>query len=91
MATVTIASLFVMSAGLFKTGGVNFAGVLLAKLGRRSLWLALIVMMPAIGGLSAFINHTAVVAIFIPVVVGTPLNIMFWVLGSLLIPRFWLF
>jgi di/tricarboxylate transporter len=70
MATVTIAALFVLSAGLFKTGAVNFAGTFLARLGKRSFWLALIVMMPAIAGLSAFINHTAVVAIFIPIMLG---------------------
>lgn len=69
-ATVTIAALFVVSAGLFKSGAVNFVGTYLARLGRRSFWLALVIMMPVIGALSAFINHTAVVAIFIPVVLG---------------------
>lgn len=69
-ATVTIAALFVVSTGLFKSGAVNFAGIYLARLGRRSFWLALVVMMPVIGSLSAFINHTSVVAIFIPVVIG---------------------
>lgn len=70
MATVTIAALFVLSAGLYKTGAVNFTGTLLARLGKRSFWLALIVMMPLIAGLSAFINHTTVVAIFIPIMLG---------------------
>ncbi len=70
MATVTIAALLVLSAGLFRTGAVNFAGTVLARLGKRSFWLALFVMMPTIGVLSAFINHTTVVAIFIPIMLG---------------------
>ncbi len=69
-ATATIAALFVVSAGLFKTGTVNFVGRFIARIGRRSFWLALIVMMLTAGVLSAFINHTAVVAIFIPIVIG---------------------
>ncbi len=70
IATVTIGALFVLSAGLFKTGAVNFAGTFLTRLGRRSFWSALVVMMLAIGALSAFINNIAVVAIFIPIVLG---------------------
>ena len=69
-ATVTIAALFVVSAGLYKTGAVNFIGRVIARIGRRSFWLALIVLMLTVGMLSAFINHTAVVAIFIPLVIG---------------------
>lgn len=69
-ATITIAALFVVSAGLFKTGAVNFAGRTIARIGRRSFWLALIVLMLTVGLLSAFVNHTAVVAIFIPIVIG---------------------
>ena len=66
-ATVTVGAMFVLSAGLFKTGAVNVIGTLLAKLGKISFWLVLIVMMLLVGGLSAFINNTAAVAIFLPV------------------------
>ena len=69
-AVITIGALFVVSAGLYKTGTVNFAGRFIARIGRRSFWLALIVLMLTVGVLSAFINHTAVVAIFIPIVIG---------------------
>jgi di/tricarboxylate transporter len=55
---------------LFKTGAVNFIGPALIKLGKRNSWLALITMMIAIGAISAFINNTAAVAIFLPIVVG---------------------
>ena len=67
-ATVTIGALFVLSAGLFKTGAANFAGTFLSRLGKRNFWFTLVAMMLSIGGLSAFMNHTAVVAIFIPIV-----------------------
>jgi len=67
-ATVTISALFVLSGGLFKTGAANFAGLFLSRLGKRSYWFTLLAMMLSIGALSAFMNHTAVVAIFIPVV-----------------------
>jgi di/tricarboxylate transporter len=69
-ATITIGALFVVSAGLYKTGTVNFVGRFIARIGRRSFWLALIVLMLTVGLLSAFVNHTAIVAIFIPIVIG---------------------
>lgn len=69
-ATVTVGAMFVLSAGLFRTGAVNIFGLLFARIGRRNFWLALGTMMAVIGGLSAFINNTAVVAIFLPIVLG---------------------
>lgn len=66
-ATVTVGAMFVLSAGLFKTGAVNVVGNLLAKVGKISFWLVLVVMMLLVGALSAFINNTAAVAIFLPV------------------------
>jgi di/tricarboxylate transporter len=69
-ATVTVAAMFVLSTALFNTGAVNFIGVALAKVGRVNFWLALITMMVGIGAISAFINNTAAVAIFLPIVLG---------------------
>ncbi len=69
-ATVTVGAMFILSAGLFKTGAVNLVGSILGKAGRISFWLVLIVMMLLVGGLSAFINNTAAVAIFLPVALG---------------------
>jgi len=66
-ATVTVGAMFVLSAGLFKTGAVNVLGNSLARLGRISFWLLVVVMMLMVGLLSAFINNTAAVAIFLPV------------------------
>ncbi|MDU0458067.1 MAG: SLC13 family permease [Geobacteraceae bacterium] len=66
-ATVTVGAMFIMSTGLFRTGAVNLLGATLGGLGKISFWLVLIVMMLMIGILSAFINNTAAVAIFLPI------------------------
>ena len=65
-ATVAVAAMFVLSAGLERTGAVAGVGELLTGLGRRSPRGALIGMMLAIGTISAFINNTAAVAILLP-------------------------
>ncbi|CAG0970087.1 hypothetical protein GEOBC_01223 [Geobacteraceae bacterium] len=69
-ATITVGAMFVLSAGLYRTGAVNAVGGGLARLGRKSYWLTLAAMMLVIGIISAFINNTAAVAIFLPIVLG---------------------
>lgn len=69
-ATITVGAMFVLSAGLYRTGAVNAVGRGLARLGKKSYWLTLAVMMLVIGSISAFINNTAAVAIFLPIVLG---------------------
>jgi di/tricarboxylate transporter len=69
-ATVTVGAMFILSAGLFRTGAVNFVGAALARLGRRSMWPALLAVMVGVGAVSAFINNTAAVAIFLPIMLG---------------------
>lgn len=69
-ATVTVAAMFVLSAGLFKTGAVNYLGRVTTRIFRRSYWLGLISVMVSVGFFSAFINNTPVVAIFIPILLG---------------------
>jgi di/tricarboxylate transporter len=66
-ATITVAAMFVLSAGLFRSGAVNAIGARLARLGNRFTWLAMLFLLVTIGVLSAFINNTAAVAIFMPV------------------------
>ncbi len=75
-ATVTVGAMFVLSAGLFKTGAVNVVGGILTRLGRINFWLVLIVMMLLVGSLSAFINNTAAVAIFLPVAMSVAVNVV---------------
>ena len=69
-ATVTVGAMFVLSAGLFKTGAVNLLGGTLGRVSKISSWLMLAVMMLMVGALSAVINNTAAVAIFLPIVLG---------------------
>lgn len=67
-ATISVAAVLVLSAAIERTGALTFvARRVLEPLGKSELLLT-VVMMLLIGGLSAFINNTAAVAIFIPVV-----------------------
>jgi len=67
-ATVSVAAVLVLSAGLNRTGALSFvARRILMPIGRSEFLLCL-VLMCAIAGLSAFVNNTAAVAVFIPVV-----------------------
>ena len=68
-ATVAVGAMFVLSAGMFRSGAVNFVGSALSKLARRSMSLMLFVLMTGVGVLSSFLNNTAAVAILIPVVI----------------------
>ncbi|MDZ7706011.1 MAG: SLC13 family permease [Trueperaceae bacterium] len=70
VATVTVGAMFVLSAGLRQTGALSGVGNLFRRLGQRNYVLALVVMMLMIGVVSAFINNTAAVAIFIPIVLS---------------------
>lgn len=67
-ATVSIAAVLVLSAGVQRTGVLSFlARRVLAPMG-RSEWLLTLTLMLSIAALSAFVNNTAAVAIFIPIV-----------------------
>ncbi|MEX0967413.1 MAG: SLC13 family permease [Bacteroidia bacterium] len=69
-ATVTVASMFVISAALYKTGALNLFGDILARQGKISDKRLLLFIIIISGAISPFINNTAVVAIFIPIVMG---------------------
>ncbi|MFP4598132.1 MAG: SLC13 family permease [Persicimonas sp.] len=66
-ATVTIAAMFVLSEGLRQTGLVRILGNILSSLYKRTYRRAMTAMMGGVGLLSAFINNTGVVAIFLPI------------------------
>ncbi len=69
-AVVAIGGLFVLSRALVKTGLLElFADWLSRRLGRRP-WLAIGVLLMTVGLLSGFLNNTAIVAIFIPLVMS---------------------
>ena len=68
-ATISVAAVLVLSAGVERTGALTFiARRLLAPLGRSETLLTVSIML-VISLLSAFVNNTAAVAVFIPVVV----------------------
>jgi di/tricarboxylate transporter len=69
-ATVTVAAMFIISAGLFKTGAVSYLGRVTTLVFKKNYWLGLITVMVAVGFFSAFINNTPVVAVFIPILLG---------------------
>lgn len=69
-ATVTVAAMFVISAGLFKTGAVSYLGKLTTLVFKKNYWLGMVTVMLAVGFFSAFINNTPVVAVFIPILLG---------------------
>lgn len=69
-ATVTVAAMFVLSAGIYQTGTLNVLGTRLTRLGSRSRPRATAAIMVGIGVISAFINNTAAVAIFMPIVIA---------------------
>ncbi len=69
-ATVAIASMLVLSEGLRRTGVLDLLADQIRSLARRSRALAVLTLMGTVGVSSAFINNTAVVAIFIPVVIA---------------------
>ncbi len=67
-ATVTVAAMFVLSAGIQHSGVLNGLGEMLARI--RWPWVFLLVMMLLAAATSAFINNTAIVAVFLPLVIA---------------------
>lgn len=68
-ATISVAAVLVLSAGIERTGLLSFvARRVLGPLGKSEVLLTLLIML-VIAFLSAFINNTAAVAVFIPVVI----------------------
>ncbi|NRA50090.1 MAG: SLC13 family permease [Phaeodactylibacter sp.] len=68
-ATMTVAFMFVLSAALLKTGALQSVAHQLSGVFRQNFRLGLVLMMFLIAVISAFVNNTPVVAVFIPVVV----------------------
>jgi len=65
-ATITVACMFVLSFGLFRTGVLDPLIRVLIRLGRWHFLAALVALMLFAATLSAFINDTAVVALLMP-------------------------
>ncbi len=84
-ATITVASMFILSAALFKSGAVVGLGNKMASLFQHNFWIAIIATMIVVGVVSAFINNTPVVAIFIPILASAAMK-SGYSLGKMLMP-----
>ncbi|MGC9505695.1 SLC13 family permease [Baaleninema sp.] len=67
-ATITVMAMFVLSAGVTRTGVVQIVRDWLLKWGGKHISRQIFVMGGIVGPITAFINNTAVVAIFLPIV-----------------------
>lgn len=67
-ATLTVAAMFALSSALIKTQIVEYLGPLLQRLFNRGYRVAVLSLGGLVGGVSAFINNTPIVATFIPIV-----------------------
>jgi len=65
-ATITVMAMFVLSAGLYRTGAVDRLTEKLMPLGGSSQTRQLLLVLFTVGPISAFLNNTAAVAILIP-------------------------
>jgi di/tricarboxylate transporter len=65
-ATVTVACMLALSYGLESTGALNYVANKLVDLARESEFRLLFAIILSVGLLSAFINNTAAVALFLP-------------------------
>ena len=69
-APLTIGSMFILSAALDRTGVIETIGRGFIKLAGSNETRVLVVLMLIAGGLSAFVNNTPVVVVFLPLVIG---------------------
>jgi len=68
-AVITIAGLFILSFSLQKSGVLEYLVLRMIKIGSKSKILGLVVYLLAIAIASAFVNNTAIVAVFIPITI----------------------
>jgi di/tricarboxylate transporter len=66
-ATVTVGAMFIVSAGLVRTGAVNVISRRIVRLGGHSPTRVVFFLLLTTGLLSAFINNTAALAVFLPI------------------------
>jgi di/tricarboxylate transporter len=67
-ATVTIMAMFILSAGIAKTGVIQKIRDALIKWGGKNINQQILVLGAIVGPITAFINNTAVVALLMPVI-----------------------
>lgn len=67
-ATITVMAMFILSAGIARTGAIQVVRDFLLKWGGKNATQQILVMGLVVGPITAFINNTAVVAVFLPLV-----------------------
>jgi di/tricarboxylate transporter len=67
-ATITVMAMFILSAGVSRTGAIQIVRDLLLKWGGKNASQQILAMGSIVGTISAFINNTAVVAVFLPII-----------------------
>ncbi len=69
-ALITVACMFVLSAGLIQTGALDFVTGLMLNIGRGSKARSIGALLLTVTFLSAFMNNTPVAVIFLPIVLS---------------------
>ena len=69
-AAITVACMFILSAALERTGVIDAIGHWLNRLVGKSDWSVLLVVLPVVALISAFINNTPVVVVFMPILIS---------------------
>ena len=69
-AVITVGAMFLISKGMVRTGTVEFVAQNLLMYSRGHSFLALLLVLSIVGLSSAFINNTAVVVLFVPIVLN---------------------
>ncbi|MEB3218455.1 MAG: SLC13 family permease [Nostocales cyanobacterium 94392] len=67
-ATITVMAMFILSAGIARTGAIQIVSELLLKWGGKRSSQQIFTLGLIVGPTTAFINNTAVVAVFLPIV-----------------------
>ena len=67
-ATITVMAMFVLSAGIARTGALQFVMDILLRLGGTRVSQQIFALGMIVGPISAFINNSAVVPTFLPIV-----------------------
>ncbi|MEQ8753987.1 MAG: SLC13 family permease [Coleofasciculus sp. G1-WW12-02] len=67
-ATITVMAMFILSAGIARTGAIQFISELLLKWGGKTSSQQILALGAIAGPISSVINNTAVLAVFLPIV-----------------------
>lgn len=69
-AAITVACMFILSAALERTGVIETIAHRLNRAVGKSDWIVLLLMLPIVAVVSAFINNTPVVVVFMPIMIS---------------------